>query len=100
MVSTLEELAVDVTFSYQAQDVGLQLARAAYATRGTLSVLVLDGSILNGSSSGSLIPSVGRWFDGIVTDFPLEEPIDKQVDVKMKIEPTPSGVPAQWVQVA
>lgn len=88
---SLEELMFDVEFPYYPSDPNFQTVRNAYIGGSTLGIAVMDGPLVSGA--------VGRWLDAVVTEFPMDEPIDKEIMVNCKLEPTISAVPPEWVQV-
>jgi hypothetical protein len=55
-------------------------------------------AILDGPSTTA--GSQGLWADFEVMEFTREEPIEKEMLAKVKVAPTASAVPPQWVEVA
>jgi len=86
----LQEASIDIDIPWTPADSGFQALRNAFFNRTSVALAILDGP---SATSGSQ----GLWADFVVTDFPREEPIDKEMLLKVKIEPTASAVPPQWV---
>lgn len=92
VLQALAELGAEIDIPWTPTDPGFQALRNAAFGRYSIALAILDGS---NATSGSQ----GIWADFAVTDFPRDEPIDKEMMSKVKVEPTPSAVPPTWVIV-
>ena len=88
----LEEMAVEIEVPYDPEDFTYATLRAAYMSKSVIPLAIMGGPLVTGVD--------GRWADFVVTDFPLDQPFEKEQIVKCTVKPTASAVAPQWVQVA
>jgi hypothetical protein len=88
---TLRTADIDFDIPWTPADSNFLLLQASFFLGTSVAIAILD--------SASTIPGAqGLWADFEVMEFPREEPLDKEMLSKVKIKPTSSAVPPQWVQ--
>jgi hypothetical protein len=89
----LKDGSVDFEIPWTPGDDNFQALLASYVNDSSVALAILDGPSTTAGSQG-------LWADFEVMEFTREEPIEKEMLAKVKVAPTASAVPPQWVEVA
>ncbi len=93
MRKSLRTVEVDLEIPWQPGDANFKLLLQSYLQNGVpVALAVLDG---DKATSGSQ----GLWADFEVFEFTRDENQEKEMIAKVKVKPTASAVPPEWVQV-
>jgi hypothetical protein len=95
-LSKLATFKAEVTFKipWAPDDLGLQALLQAWLTRALIPLAILDNLITAST------PAQGLWMDAAVIDFQKTEPYVSEQMATIKVAPTSSAIPPQWVLTA
>ena len=92
-VATLKEASIESEMLYDNSDPGFAAVRTAYFTNSLIGILALDGPI-------TVVGNEGLMTDASVLSFSRAEKLEDALSVKVKLVPTVSTQPPQWVRTA
>lgn len=88
----LSDADIDIECLWIPGDAAQKAFLQAKLTRVSIAVALLDMAQATSGASGI-------WADFAVMDYTREEPEDKEMTLKIKLKPTLSNVPPEWVAV-
>jgi hypothetical protein len=92
-IATLKEASIEGDLLYDTADVGCAAIRNAYFGNLLIGILALDGPMTE-------VGNEGLRCDASVLSFTRDESLEEALAAKIKIGPTYSASPPQWVRTA
>jgi hypothetical protein len=92
-VATLKEASLEAEMLYDNADAGFSAIKEAYFSNRLIGILALDGLI-------SVVGHEGLMADANVLSLTRDEKLEDALSAKVKIVPTYSTSPPQWVRTA
>lgn len=92
-VATLKEASIEGDLLYDTADAGFAAVRNAFFGNLLIGILALDGPITE-------VGNEGLRCDASVLSFSRDESLEEALSAKLKLSPTYSTSPPQWVRTA
>lgn len=92
-VATLKEASIEAEMLYDNADPGFTAVKNAYFTNSLIGILALDGPL-------TVVGNEGLMTDASVLSLTRDEKLEDALSAKVKIVPTYSTQPPQWVRTA
>lgn len=84
--------SVDLEIPWNPTDANFILLRNAKFLRKSVACVFLD-------QDKTVVGAQGLWADWMISDFNPSQPDDKEIMLKVKLIPTASAVPPEWISV-